>query len=751
MQLFRRRSGLVALISASLFAVGAGSAPVASAAVSADGTTTIVSVAADGGALNAPTSTNPSVSANGRYVVFTSAATNAMTGYVHDGGNVEGDVFLRDRVDGTTTLVSAKFGSKTDGGNLISRNPVISGDGKFVAFQSQARNLVENFVDGGLAGDFDVYVRDLAKGTTSLVSVSKTSTPAAPKGGNDDSDRPSISYDGNIIAFSSNASDLFTGFVPGAATRNVFVRDRAAGTTALVSADATNPLKGGDVDTKFFLNEMSVSADGKKVAFDSLDTTLVKNFVKNNTASDTDVYQRDLATATTSLVSGKGGSNASGANGDSSAPSSSMDGRLIAFQSKATDLFTGFVDKNAASANDVFVRDMEAGTFTLVSHSTAAATTGANNESLTPSISGDGRMVAFISTATDFGAGTASAFYDVYVRDVNTDSIVRADTSTEGTLADGASAAPAMSLDGHRVVFSSNSSNLVKTPGPGPQIYNKLLTTPGYWLDASDGGIFAYSLFPPAAFFGSTGAIKLNQPMVGMAPYPDGNGYWLVASDGGIFSFPAPGRTNLFFGSTGAIKLNRPIVGMAAFPNGNGYWLVASDGGIFTFGDSDYYKAPRVLPFFGSAGALPLNKPIVGMAATPTGKGYWLVASDGGIFNYGDAKFYGSTGAIKLNRPIVGMAAFPNGRGYWLVASDGGIFTFGDPTYYSTGTPLPFYGSTGAMTLNKPIVGMASTPIGKGYWLVASDGGIFAYGDAPFFGSTGAITLNQPIVGMAAR
>ncbi len=120
--------------------------------------------------------------------------------------------------------------------------------------------------------------------------------------------------------------------------------------------------------------------------------------------------------------------------------------------------------------------------------------------------------------------------------------------------------------------------------------------------------------------------------------------------------------------------------------------------------------------------------------------GYDLVASDGGIFTYGDANFYGSTGAINLNKPIVGMASTPDGKGYWLVASDGGIFTYGDAN---------FYGSTGAINLDKPIVGMASTPDGKGYWLVASDGGIFTYGDANFYGSTGNINLNKPIVGMA--
>ncbi|HEY1828402.1 MAG TPA: hypothetical protein VGF87_10295 [Acidimicrobiales bacterium] len=248
--------------------------------------------------------------------------------------------------------------------------------------------------------------------------------------------------------------------------------------------------------------------------------------------------------------------------------------------------------------------------------------------------------------------------------------------------------------------------------------------TQGYWLGASDGGIFS---FGNAQFYGSTGNIKLNKPIVGMATTPDGQGYWFVGSDGGIFTE----GDAAYEGSTGNIKLNKPIVGMAATPDGQGYWLVASDGGIFTEGDAAYE---------GSTGAITLNKPIVGMAATPDGHGYWLVASDGGIFTEGNAQFLGSTGGTTLNKPIVGMAATPDGRGYWLVASDGGIFSFGD---------ADFYGSTGAITLNKPIVGMAATPDGRGYWLVASDGGIFAFGDADFYGSTGAIALNKPIVGMA--
>ncbi len=170
------------------------------------------------------------------------------------------------------------------------------------------------------------------------------------------------------------------------------------------------------------------------------------------------------------------------------------------------------------------------------------------------------------------------------------------------------------------------------------------------------------------------------------------------------------------------------------------------------------------------------------MASTPSGHGYWLVASDGGIFSFGDAAFHGSTGAITLNQPIVGMASTPSGNGllagrvrrrhlllrrrglprlhgrhdaqpadrrhgvdtqsgngYWMVASDGGIFSFGDAA---------FHGSTGAITLNRPIVGMAATHTGNGYWFAAADGGVFSFGDAKFLGAP--TTLGGPIVGMAA-
>ncbi len=214
-----------------------------------------------------------------------------------------------------------------------------------------------------------------------------------------------------------------------------------------------------------------------------------------------------------------------------------------------------------------------------------------------------------------------------------------------------------------------------------------------------------------------------------MVATPDGLGYWVVAADGGVFAF----GNAAYEGSTGAVPLNAPIVGMAATPDGGGYWLVAGDGGIFAFGDA---------VFLGSMGGRPLNQPIVGMATTPDGRGYWLVAADGGVFGYGTAAYLGSMGGRPLNAPVVGMAATPTGDGYWMTASDGGIFAFGD---------APFEGSLGATPLNEPVVGMAATPDGRGYWLAAADGGVFAYGDAPFEGSDSGTSKQAVAVGIAGR
>ena len=246
----------------------------------------------------------------------------------------------------------------------------------------------------------------------------------------------------------------------------------------------------------------------------------------------------------------------------------------------------------------------------------------------------------------------------------------------------------------------------------------------GYWLVASDGGVFA---FGDATFYGSTGGMTLNHPIVGMAATTDGRGYWLVASDGGVFSYgDAP-----FYGSTGGMVLNSPVVAMAATPDGRGYWLVAADGGVFSFGDA---------VFHGSTGDMVLQRPVVDITPVPSGGGYWLAASDGGVFAFGDAAFHGAAAGNSLVRPVGTISTTADGGGYWLAASDGGVFSYGDAV---------FHGSAVGLATRDAVVDLQSTPTDGGYWMAAADGGVFAFGDAPFFGSASDLTLHRPVVGMA--
>jgi len=235
----------------------------------------------------------------------------------------------------------------------------------------------------------------------------------------------------------------------------------------------------------------------------------------------------------------------------------------------------------------------------------------------------------------------------------------------------------------------------------------------GYWINATDGGVFS---FGNAQFHGSTGGMRLNQPVVGMAASHDAGGYWEVATDGGVFSF----GDAAFHGSTGSIRLNQPMVGMAVTPDGGGYWLVASDGGIFAYGDAGFY---------GSTGSLRLNKPVIGMVPTHDGQGYWLIASDGGLFAYGDAGFFGSLGSSPPPTPIVGVAPSPDGGGYWMLEANGTAHGFGDAP--SVGVAP---GSPALSSMPGPMTGLIPDFSGQGFDAVNASGQAFAYGDAPYFG-----------------
>lgn len=265
-------------------------------------------------------------------------------------------------------------------------------------------------------------------------------------------------------------------------------------------------------------------------------------------------------------------------------------------------------------------------------------------------------------------------------------------------------------------------------------LYTQPAPGTGYWMAASDGGVFA---FGRAGFYGSMGGQRLAAPVVGMAQTRDQGGYLLFGADGGVFSF----GDSTFYGSVPATghAATAAVVGGALAPvvngppgtpgtNGLGYWLVGSDGNVYGFG--------RDAKVFGTLQGVKLAAPIAGMATSADGLGYWLVGADGGVFGFGDARFHGSLGGIKLASPIVAIAKTPSGNGYWLAGADGGVFAFGDARFHGSA-----FGKATA-----PIRSIASSPDGGGYTLTGADGAVYTFGDARPSGSLSGVKLNAPVV-----
>jgi hypothetical protein len=254
----------------------------------------------------------------------------------------------------------------------------------------------------------------------------------------------------------------------------------------------------------------------------------------------------------------------------------------------------------------------------------------------------------------------------------------------------------------------------------------------GYWLVGSDGGIFA---FGAAGFYGSMGSTPLQRPVVGITPSASRTGYWLVASDGGIFSF----GTSSFYGSIPQVglhpagsglpnSLNAPIVGMVPSITGHGYFMVASDGGVFAFGDAHF--AGSCPGIGGCAGRA------VAVMPDSTGKGYWLVTNVGAVYAFGDATFYGAPSAQSVG--VVDAVATPDWRGYWLLYANGAVVPFGDAV--GMGAPLGYVNGF------NPATSIFPTADGKGYWVASGRGDVFAYGNAPYLGSEAAAGLNGEII-----
>jgi Tol biopolymer transport system component len=343
-------------------------------------------------------------------------------------------------------LVSrATGGAPADG---PSTETALSSDGRFVAFSSEADNLSAEDADGVR----DVFVRDLATGLTTLVS--RASGPAGA-GGDDGSSRPSISADGRLVVFSSFARNLSGDDED--AFEDVFVRDMALGTTTLVSRASGSAGASGDHASFGGV----ISADGNRVAF----VSAAVNLSAVDDPASQDVFVRDLPTATTTLASRATGADGVPADGNSLSPSLSSDGRLVAFSSLASTLSTEDDD----FFRDVFVRDLATGATTLVSRAAGAFGGPGDGDSFEPSLSGDGRFVAFSSRGGNLSTEDDDAVEDVFVRDlaVNATLLVSRASGGAATPGDADSFATSISADGSRVAFTSEARNLSAEDGDG--------------------------------------------------------------------------------------------------------------------------------------------------------------------------------------------------------------------------------------------------------------------------------------------
>ncbi len=393
--------------------------------------TGVAGVAADSGSIS------PSTSADGRYVAFQSNADNLDP----DSNDSVTDIFVRDLRANTTTLVSRATGAAGAAGDNQSSGPSISADGRYVVFQSEADNLDPDSNDSF----FDVFVRDLQARTTTLVSRATGATGAV---GDDGSYESSISAHGRYVAFSSVAGNL----VPESTDSigDILVRDLQANTTTLVSRANTPSGVVGDADS--FLP--SISADGRRVAF----LSEADNLDLDSDDALQDVFVRDLQANTTTLVSRAGGATGVVEDADSFNAAISADGRHVAFDSVADNLDPDSDD----SIRDVFVRDLQASTTTLVSRATGAAGAVANQGSLRPSISADGHQVAFSTNADNLDPDFNDTFGAVFVRNLeaNTTTLASRASGSGGAVGDGESSRPSISADGRRVAFDSEADNL---------------------------------------------------------------------------------------------------------------------------------------------------------------------------------------------------------------------------------------------------------------------------------------------------
>jgi Tol biopolymer transport system component len=385
-----------------------------------------VSVSSNGGNADGA-SDRASPSSDGRFIAFESDATNLVPG---DFNGVR-DVFVRDVRSGATELVSVS--STGEQGSQPSGDPSISADGRFVAFESDSPNLVS----GDTNNDSDVFVHDRLAQTTIRASV--TASGDQP---NTTSNNPALSATGRFVAFTSFAVNMTPENANG--LQQVYTRDLIAGITDRVSEN--NAGEPGEEAAE----EASISADGRLVAFSSP----AGNLSPGDPNGNFDVFLRDRQAGTTTRVSDNGGSLETDLGAGS--PSLTPDGRFIAFHALSPMLRT---DRNGFI--DVYLKNLQTGKITLVS--VAGARMQGNHQSVVPSVSDDGRFVAFESVASNLVPNDTNGIPDIFLRDVQAKTTRRMNVSSSGEQANDFSfdRSLAVSGDGRSVVFTSPATNLV--------------------------------------------------------------------------------------------------------------------------------------------------------------------------------------------------------------------------------------------------------------------------------------------------
>ncbi|NIX75885.1 PD40 domain-containing protein [Microvirga terricola] len=385
-------------------------------------------------------SDSPQASAGGRYVVFTSYATNL----VADDTNGQADIFRKDLTTGEIVLVSTAGDAAHTQGNSYSYHAQINADGRYVVFESRASNLVA----GDSNGSLDVFRKDLLTGETVLVS---TANDAAHTQGNSVSYNAQISADGRYVVFTSEATNLVSGDTN--ATSDVFRKDLMTGEIVLVSraGDATGA-QGNKISY-----DAKVSADGRYVVF----TSGANNLVAGDANNQVDIFRKDLATGEIVLVSSAGNAARTQSNAASNSAELSADGRYVVFESRASNLVAGDVNSHV----DVFRKDLTTGEIVLVSTAGDAAHTQGNGDSRSAQISADGRYVVFVSDANNLVAGDTNGVSDIFRKDLVTGELVRlstANTDAQGNeQGNNESGYSVIGTDGRFVLFQSYASNLM--------------------------------------------------------------------------------------------------------------------------------------------------------------------------------------------------------------------------------------------------------------------------------------------------